>query len=199
MKVSVIIPAYNEEKNIEKCLKSVLRQDYKKLEIIVVDDCSTDGTRELLIKIEGIALLLHEKNRGKGAAVRTALRKVSGDIVVIQDADVEYPPEQYPEVIKPILDGYAVVVFGSVEPWHIIVFVLAVGASWAITDPAKLSLLPNIVPRGSLINAMALNSMASSSSRLVLPALAGVLIAVIGGGHTLALVWPYSWVHRSLR
>ena len=81
----------------------------------------------------------------------------------------------------------AVMIFGTVESWHIIVYVLAMGVSWAITDPAKLSILPNIVPKHSLINAMALNSMASSASRLVLPALAGVLIAVIGGGHTLAL------------
>ncbi|TES90012.1 MAG: glycosyltransferase family 2 protein [Candidatus Cloacimonadota bacterium] len=112
MKLSVIIPVYNEINCIENVISRVKKVKVEK-EIIVVDDCSTDGTREILEKIEGITLLLHDRNRGKGAAVRTALKKVSGDIVIIQDADLEYPPEQYPEVIKPIVDGYADVVFGS--------------------------------------------------------------------------------------
>lgn len=112
MKLSVIIPVYNEINCIENVISRVKKVKVDK-EIIVVDDCSTDGTREILEKIEGITLLLHDRNRGKGAAVRTALKKVSGDIIIIQDADLEYPPEQYPEVIKPIIDGYADVVFGS--------------------------------------------------------------------------------------
>ncbi|MCK4575467.1 glycosyltransferase family 2 protein, partial [candidate division WOR-3 bacterium] len=112
MKLSVIIPVYNERNCIENVILRVKKVAVEK-EIIVVDDCSTDDTREILEKIKGIVLLLHDKNRGKGAAVRTALKKVSGDIIIIQDADFEYPPEQYPEVIKPIVDGYADVVFGS--------------------------------------------------------------------------------------
>jgi glycosyltransferase involved in cell wall biosynthesis len=112
MKLSVIMPVYNEKECIENVIERVKKVPVEK-EIIVVDDDSTDGTRELLSKIEGIILLIHERNRGKGAAVRTALKKVSGDIVMIQDADFEYPPEQYPEVIQPIVDGYADVVFGS--------------------------------------------------------------------------------------
>jgi glycosyltransferase involved in cell wall biosynthesis len=112
MKLSVIMPVYNEKECIENMIERVKKVSVNK-EIIVVDDASTDGTREMLEKISGIILLFHNRNRGKGAAVRTALEKVSGDIVMIQDADLEYPPEQYPEVIQPIIDGYADVVFGS--------------------------------------------------------------------------------------
>ena len=112
MKLSVIMPVYNEKECIEKVIERVKKVRVEK-EIIAVDDFSTDGTREILKKIKGIILLLHDRNRGKGAAVRTALKKVSGDIIIIQDADFEYPPEQYPEVIQPIIDGYADVVFGS--------------------------------------------------------------------------------------
>jgi glycosyltransferase involved in cell wall biosynthesis len=112
MKLSVIMPVYNEKECIERIIERVKKVPVEK-EILVVDDYSTDGTREILKSTEGIILLLHDRNKGKGAAVRTALKKVSGDIVIIQDADFEYPPEQYPEVIQPIVDGYADVVFGS--------------------------------------------------------------------------------------
>jgi len=112
MKLSVIIPVYNEKDCVEEVISGVKAVPVDK-EIIVVDDCSTDGTREVLKKTDGINLLLHDRNRGKGAAVRTALKEIAGEIVIIQDADMEYPPEQYPEVIKPIKDGYADVVFGS--------------------------------------------------------------------------------------
>lgn len=112
MKLSVIIPVYNEKDCIEEVISRVKAVPVDK-EIIVVDDCSTDGTREVLKRIDGINLLLHDRNRGKGAAIRTALKEITGEIVIIQDADMEYPPEQYPEVIKPIIDGYADVVFGS--------------------------------------------------------------------------------------
>ena len=112
MKLSVIIPVYNEKDCIEEVISRVKAVPVDK-EIIVVDDCSTDGTREVLKRIDGINLLLHDRNRGKGAAIRTALKEITGGIVIIQDADMEYPPEQYPEVIKPIIDGYADVVFGS--------------------------------------------------------------------------------------
>ena len=112
MKLSVIIPVYNEKDCVEEVISRAKTVPVDK-EIIVVDDCSTDGTREVLKKTDGINLLLHDRNRGKGAAVRTALKEIAGEIVIIQDADMEYPPEQYPEVIKPIKDGYADVVFGS--------------------------------------------------------------------------------------
>ena len=112
MKLSVIIPVYNEKDCIQNVISRVKKVNIDK-EIIVVDDGLTDGTREVLKKIDGIKLFLHKRNRGKGVAVKTALKNITGDIVIIQDADLEYPPEQYPEVIKPIIDGYADVVFGS--------------------------------------------------------------------------------------
>jgi len=112
MKLSVIIPVYNERDCIGNVISRVKTVPVEK-EIVVVDDGSTDGTGDILRNIEGIILLIHSKNRGKGAAVRTALENVTGEIVIIQDADLEYPPEQYPDVIKPIIDGYADVVYGS--------------------------------------------------------------------------------------
>ncbi|MHB0912976.1 MAG: glycosyltransferase family 2 protein [Armatimonadota bacterium] len=112
MKISVIIPAYNEADTIAEAVSRVKAVDMEK-EIIVVDDCSTDGTRELLRKTGGIVLALHERNMGKGTAIRTALARVSGDVVVIQDADLEYDPQEIPALIAPIADGRADVVYGS--------------------------------------------------------------------------------------
>lgn len=106
------MPVYNEKDCIENIIERVKKVSVEK-EIIVVDDGSTDGTQELLNDIDEIVMLVHKRNRGKGAAVRTALRSVTGDIIIIQDADLEYPPEQYSEVIKPIVDGYADAVYGS--------------------------------------------------------------------------------------
>jgi glycosyltransferase involved in cell wall biosynthesis len=113
MKLSVIIPVYNEVKTILEVIQRVKATAFEK-EIIVVDDGSTDGTREILLnQNEGIDLLLHETNQGKGAAIRTALPHVTGDIVIIQDADLEYHPKEYPRLITPILEGVADVVYGS--------------------------------------------------------------------------------------
>jgi len=116
VKLSVVIPCYNEKSTIEEILDAVARAPVTPKEIIVVDDCSTDGTRELLR--DGLAskadhVLYHDRNLGKGAALRTGIRAATGDIVLIQDADLEYNPEQYPDLIAPIVDDKADVVFGS--------------------------------------------------------------------------------------
>jgi glycosyltransferase involved in cell wall biosynthesis len=114
--LSVVNPCFNEVGTIERVIRSVRRASYRPKEVIVVDDASTDGTRELLEsgKVKGIdRLILHDSNRGKGAALRTGIRLASGDVVVIQDADLEYDPNDYRKLIKPILAGTADVVFGS--------------------------------------------------------------------------------------
>jgi len=113
--LSVVIPAYNEERTIEEIVGAVAAVPVEK-EIIVVDDCSRDGTLGVLQRLEGegrIRLLRHEVNQGKGAALRTGFRAARGDMVIIQDADLEYDPGEYPRLIRPILDGKADVVFGS--------------------------------------------------------------------------------------
>jgi len=112
--LSVIIPAFNEIDTIENCLKAVLATSFKK-EILIVDDGSTDGTREYLKNLSkpDIVVKFHEKNKGKGSAIQTALDHMTGDIVVIQDSDLEYDPSEYSSLLKPILDGKADVVFGS--------------------------------------------------------------------------------------
>jgi glycosyltransferase involved in cell wall biosynthesis len=117
MKLSILIPVYNERDTIELVLKKVEAVPYEK-EIIVVDDASTDGTREILQRLAEdhcgqVHLVLHPQNRGKGAAIRTAIKHVTGDIVIIQDADLEYDPKDYPALLGPILDGHADVVFGN--------------------------------------------------------------------------------------
>ena len=113
MKLSVIIPVFNEVKTIPEIIEKVKKAPYDK-EIFVVDDASTDGTREMLQQHEGgIKVFYHETNQGKGAAIRTVLPHITGDIVIIQDADLEYDPTEYPHLITPILEGKADVVYGS--------------------------------------------------------------------------------------
>lgn len=112
MEVTVIIPVYNEKNNIETIIRLVERVGLVQ-EIIVVDDFSVDGTRDLLRKRRGIKTIFHERNRGKGAAIRSGLQIASGDVVIIQDADLEYSPEQYPQLIKPIKEKRTSVVYGS--------------------------------------------------------------------------------------
>lgn len=118
MKVSIIIPVFNEIGTIDKILASVKEAPLNGLdrEIIVVDDCSVDGTADILKRIPGggqVKVFFHEKNMGKGAALRTGFRKSSGDIVIIQDADLEYDPKEYPRLLEPILADKADVVYGS--------------------------------------------------------------------------------------
>jgi glycosyltransferase involved in cell wall biosynthesis len=114
MKLSVVIPVYNEIRTIKEILNQVQSVPQDK-EIIVVDDRSTDGTREWLTQISNnnITVLFHPVNTGKGAALRTGFEHVTGDIVVIQDGDLEYDPSEYGRLIEPILDGRADVVYGS--------------------------------------------------------------------------------------
>lgn len=115
MKLSVIIPVYNEVENIGEILKRV-KATKRAAEIIVVDDGSQDGTRDLLKKMDGkgrVRVILHEKNQGKGAAVRTGLDAAAGEILLIQDADLEYDPRDYPTLLQPLEEGLADVVYGS--------------------------------------------------------------------------------------
>jgi glycosyltransferase involved in cell wall biosynthesis len=115
MLLSVVVPVYNEKDTVLKLVRSVQGVDMKK-EIILVDDYSNDGTREILKSLEeeeGVSVFYHSCNQGKGAALRTGFRQVKGDIAIIQDADLEYDPQEYPRLIKPILDGKADVVYGS--------------------------------------------------------------------------------------
>ena len=114
-KLSIVIPIYNERDTLHILISKVEAVDYTK-EIILIDDYSTDGTRDVLKKYEGqenIQVLYHEHNKGKGAALRTGFSKAQGDIIIIQDADLEYDPVDYGILLAPILDGRADVVYGS--------------------------------------------------------------------------------------
>ncbi|NEP59053.1 MAG: glycosyltransferase family 2 protein [Symploca sp. SIO2G7] len=116
MKLSVIIPCFNEVKTICTVVEAVKASPIKDCEIIIVDDGSTDGTRDLLqseVESQVTKVAYLDKNCGKGAALRTGFGLATGDIVIVQDADLEYDPQEYPAIIQPIVDGKADVVFGS--------------------------------------------------------------------------------------
>jgi len=117
MKLSIIIPVYNEEKSILKVIDKVKKVKLNKIkkEILIIDDFSTDNTKEILKKLKNgnIKVFFHQKNQGKGAAIRTGLKNVTGDVILIQDADFEYNPEEYPKLLKPIIENKANVVYGS--------------------------------------------------------------------------------------
>jgi glycosyltransferase involved in cell wall biosynthesis len=116
MKLSVVIPCYNEVSTIGRIIDAVRASPYPDKELIVVDDGSTDGTRERLAGEEGRRadrVILHEVNQGKGAALRSGIRAATGDVVIVQDADLEYDPNEYGRVLAPILEGRADVVYGS--------------------------------------------------------------------------------------
>jgi len=145
MKLSVVVPCYNELGTIGQVVEAVRRSPIQNLEIIIVDDCSTDGTRELLQShIEPLVdqVLYHPKNRGKGAALRTGFAAATGDIVIVQDADLEYDPQEFPILIEPILKDKADVVFGSRfmsgRPHRVVYF-------WHMVGNKFLTLLSNMM------------------------------------------------------
>jgi glycosyltransferase involved in cell wall biosynthesis len=154
--ISLVVPVYNEKATLEELLRRVVAVDMPK-ELIVVDDCSTDGSREILARLaerglDGLAdahprnetrlaLLFQERNQGKGAALRRGFEAATGDVVVVQDADLEYDPREIPRLVKPILDGHADVVFGSrfigetrrvLYYWHAVV-------NWGLTTLSNMT------------------------------------------------------------
>lgn len=144
-KLSVVIPCYNELETIAKVIQAVKAAPIASLELIVVDDYSTDGTRELLrstIESQVDQVIYHPRNRGKGAALRTGFAAATGEIVIVQDADLEYDPQEFPDVIAPILAGKADVVFGSRfaggRPHRVVYF-------WHMVGNKFLTLLSNML------------------------------------------------------
>ena len=154
--ISLVIPVYNEKASLEELLRRVVAVDMPK-ELIVVDDCSTDGSREILSRLaergldglpgahprneNRLAILFQERNQGKGAALRRGFEAATGDVVVVQDADLEYDPQEIPRLVKPILDGHADVVFGSrfvgetrrvLYYWHAVV-------NWGLTTLSNMT------------------------------------------------------------
>jgi glycosyltransferase involved in cell wall biosynthesis len=145
MKVSIIIPCYNEKDTIEAIVQAVRASPLETMEIIVIDDCSSDGTVDLLKgEIAGSIdqIIFHDVNRGKGAALRSGIQAATGDIVLVQDADLEYDPDEYPLLLSPIIAGKADAVFGSRfmggRPHRVVYF-------WHMVGNKFLTLLSNML------------------------------------------------------
>ena len=162
-KLSVVIPVYNEERWIREVVRRVRAVDIPK-EIIIVDDCSTDGTRAILQEMEAdddLRVIYQPHNQGKGAALREGFRHATGDVVIVQDADLEYDPDEYPRLIQPILEGRADVVYGSRfigETHRVLYFWHSVGQQAADADVEHVhrpepdrhgNLLQGVPPRGA--------------------------------------------------
>ncbi len=143
IKLSIIIPCFNEIKTIDEVLRNIKKSEIKSKEIIIVDDGSSDGSREYLEKLDDkeISTIFHINNKGKGAALSTGINFAKGEIIIIQDADLEYDPREYTQVIGPILEGKADVVYGSRfqggQPHRVVYF-------WHRVGNGFLTLLSNI-------------------------------------------------------
>jgi dolichol-phosphate mannosyltransferase len=110
--ISVIVPIYNEANTVDELLSRLREAPFAK-EIIVIDDCSTDGTSDILAQAKGIAYIRHDRNRGKGSAIRAGIERATGDIIIIQDADLEYDPNEIPTVVDPIRRGECAIAYGK--------------------------------------------------------------------------------------